>query len=236
MATIVLLHPFPVDHRFWDDVTPALEAAGHDVLAPDLPGFGQSPAWPGWTMDEAADRMAPSIPPGAVVAGLSMGGYLAQAIVARHPDRVGRLVLADTRAEGETPDGLEARRQAAEGLRRDGTADFIPAFVERALGPAPSHHAVQRLTELASAQTADAMAEATIAISRRPDRTDLLPRIAVPTLVIVGEHDAVTPPPLATVLAQGIPGARLAVIGGSGHMTALEQPQEWAELVMEFID
>ena len=236
MATIVLLHPFPVDHRFWDDVTPALEAAGHDVLAPDLPGFGQSPAWPGWTMDEAADRMAPSIPPGAVVAGLSMGGYLAQAIVARHPDRVGRLVLADTRAEGETPDGLEARRQAAEGLRRDGTADFIPAFVTRALGPAPSHHAVQRLTELASAQTADAMAEATIAISRRPDRTDLLPRIAVPTLVIVGEHDGVTPPPLATVLAQGIPGARLAVIGGSGHMTALEQPQEWAELVIEFID
>ena len=103
MATIVLLHPFPVDHRFWDDVTPVLEAAGHEVMAPDLPGFGASPPWPGWTMDEAADRLAPAIPPGAVVAGLSMGGYLAQAIVARHPDRVGRLVLADTRAEGETP-------------------------------------------------------------------------------------------------------------------------------------
>lgn len=235
MATIVLLHPFPVDHRFWDDVTPVLEAAGHEVMAPDLPGFGASPPWPGWTMDEAADRLAPAIPPGAVVAGLSMGGYLAQAIVARHPDRVGRLVLADTRAEGETPEGLEARREAAEGLRRDGTAEFIPAFVTRALGPAPSEHAVRRLTELASAQSADAMAEATIAISRRPDRTDLLPRIAVPTLVIVGEHDGVTPPPLATVMAQGIPDARLAVIGGSGHMTALEEPREWAELVIEFI-
>ena len=235
MATIVLLHPFPVDHRFWDDVTPALEAAGHQVMAPDLPGFGQSPAWPGWTMDEAADRMAPSIPPGSVVAGLSMGGYLAQAIVARHPDRAGRLVLADTRAEGETPEGREARREAAEGLRRDGTAEFIPAFVTRALGPAPSERAVQRLTELASAQTADAMAEATIAISRRPDHTDLLPRISVPTLVIVGEHDAVTPPPLATVLATEIPDARLAVIGGAGHMTALEEPEEWAALVIEFL-
>jgi len=235
VATVVLLHPFPVDHRFWDDVTPALEAAGHEVMAPDLPGFGASPAWPGWTMDEAADRLAPGIPPGSVVAGLSMGGYLAQAIVARHPDRVGRLVLADTRAEGETPEGLEARREAADALRRDGTEEFIPAFVQRALGPAPSDHAVARLTELASAQTADAMAEATIAISRRPDHTALLPRIAVPTLVIVGEHDQVTPPPLATVLAQGIPDARLAVIGGSGHMTALEQPQEWAELVIEFI-
>ena len=235
MATIVLLHPFPVDHRFWDDVTPLLEAAGHEVMAPDLPGFGQSPAWPGWTMDEAADRMASSIPPGSVVAGLSMGGYLAQAIVARHPDRVGRLVLADTRAEGETPEGLEARREAAEGLRRDGTAAFIPAFVTRALGPAPSERAVQRLTELASAQTADAMAEATIAISRRPDHTALLPRISVPTLVIVGEHDAVTPPPLATVLATGIPDARLAVIGGAGHMTALEEPEEWAALVIEFL-
>ncbi|MGA0068076.1 MAG: alpha/beta fold hydrolase [Miltoncostaeaceae bacterium] len=236
MATIVLLHPFPVDHRFWDDVRPALEAAGHRVMAPDLPGFGTSPAWPGWTMDEAADRLAPSIPPGSVVAGLSMGGYLAQAIVARHPDRVGRLVLADTRAEGETPEGLDARREAAEGLRRDGTAQFIRAFVPRALGPAPSEHAVRRLTELASAQTADAMAEATMAISRRPDRTDLLARITVPTLVIVGEHDAVTPPPLATMMAQGIPDARLVVIGGSGHMTALEEPGEWAELVIEFID
>ena len=235
MATIVLLHPFPVDHRFWDDVTPALEAAGHQVMAPDLPGFGQSPAWPGWTMDEAVDRMAPSIPPGSVVAGLSMGGYLAQAIVARHPDRAGRLVLADTRAEGETPEGREARREAAEGLRRDGTAEFIPAFVTRALGPRPSDHAVRRLTELASAQTAEAMAEATVAISRRPDHTDLLPRISVPTLVIVGEHDEVTPPPLATVLATGIPDARLAVIGGAGHMTALEEPEEWAALVIEFL-
>lgn len=235
MATIVLLHPFPVDHRFWADVTPALVAAGHEVLAPDLPGFGASPAWPGWTMDEAADRMAKEIPPGSVVAGLSMGGYLAQAIVARHPERVGRLVLADTRAEGETPEGLEARREAADALRRDGTAEFIPAFVKRALGPAPSDHAVQWLTELASAQTADAMAEATIAISRRPDRTDQLPAIAVPTLVIVGEHDGVTPPPLATVMAREIPDARLAVIGGSGHMTAIEQPEEWAALVIEFI-
>jgi len=235
VATIVLLHPFPVDHRFWDDVAPVLEAAGHQVMAPDLPGFGASPAQPGWTMNAAADQLAPSIPPGSVVAGLSMGGYLAQAIVARHPDCVGRLVLADTRAEGETPEGLEARREAADALRRDGTAEFIPAFVARALGPAPSQHAVARLTELASAQSADAMAEATVAISRRPDRTDLLPRIAVPTLVIVGEHDGVTPPPLATVLAQGIPHAQLAVIGGAGHMTALEQPREWAELVLEFL-
>ncbi len=235
MATIVLLHPYPVDHRFWDDVSPPLAAAGHDVIAPDLPGFGTCPPWAGWTMDEVADQMAPTIPPGSVVAGLSMGGYLALAIVARHPERVGRLVLADTRAEGETPEGVVARRESAEQLRRDGTAAFITAFVERALGPTPTAHAVERLTSLASAQGAEAMAEATLAISGRPDRTAMLADIAVPTLVIVGEHDVVTPPALSASMAAAIPDAQLAVIGGSGHMTALEQPEEWAGLVNEFI-
>jgi 3-oxoadipate enol-lactonase len=233
MAHIVLLHPFPVDHRFWHDVVVALGARGHEVLAPDLPGFGARVAEPGWTMDGEADALAGSIPEGAMVVGLSMGGYLALSLMARHGERIGSLVLADTRAEGEAPEGLEARRAAAEGLRANGTEAFIEAFVPRAMWPGADGAAVARLTELASAQSAAAMADATMAIAGRADHTDLLPRIAVPTMVIVGEHDQVTPPPLSTAMAAAIPDARLVIMGEAGHMTALEHPEEFAALLHE---
>lgn len=233
MAQIVLLHPFPVDHRFWGDVVPALEARGHSVMAPDLPGFGDRAPEPGWTMDGEADVLAPSIPRGAMVVGLSMGGYLALALMARHPDRVGSLVLADTRSEGEPPGGLEARRAAADGLRANGSVAFVDAFVPRAMWPGAGEVAVTRLAELASAQSAEAMADATMAIAGRTDHTALLPRITVPTLVIVGEHDQITPPPLSTAMAAAIPDARLVIMGEAGHMTALEHPEEFAALLDE---
>lgn len=232
MAHVVLLHPFPVDHRFWDPVAQRLEAAGHQVMAPDLPGFGQRAAEPGWTMNGEADRLAAQVPEGATVVGLSMGGYLALALARRHPQALGALVLADTRAEGEAPEGLEARRAAAAGLMSAGTQEFVEAFVPRAMWPGAAPAAVERLRQLASAQTAQAMADATLAIASRDDQVDLLPAIAVPTLVVVGEHDAVTPPELSTAMAAAIPDARLAVMGDAGHMTALEHPEEFAELVM----
>lgn len=231
MADILLLHPFPVDHRFWDAVVPPLEAAGHRVMAPDLPGFGTRPAEPGWTMNGEADRLAGTVPQGATVVGLSMGGYLALALVRRHPQVVGAMVLADTRAEGEAPEGLEARAAAAEGLRTNGTGEFVRAFVPRAMWPGAAPQAVERLRELAAAQSAQAMADATMAIAGRDDQVDLLPHIAVPTLVAVGEHDAITPPALSTAMAAAIPDARLAIIGDAGHMTALEHPGEFADLV-----
>ncbi|MEO2057801.1 MAG: alpha/beta hydrolase, partial [Thermoleophilia bacterium] len=129
MADIVLLHPFPVDHTFWDEVAPVMKAAGHRVSTHDLPGFGARLEEPGWTMDAEADRLAGEIPAGAIVVGLSMGGYLALALLARDPQVVSALVLADTRAEGEPPEGLEARRAAAEGLRASGSGPFLEAFI-----------------------------------------------------------------------------------------------------------
>lgn len=233
MAHVVLLHPFPVDHRFWNEVAQALEARGHSVSAPDLPGFGDRAPEPGWTMDAEADALAASVPEGAMVVGLSMGGYLALSLMAHHPDRVGSLVLADTRAEGEPPEGLEARRAAADGLRANGSAAFVEAFVPRAMWPGAAEAAIARLTDLASAQSAEAMADATMAIAGRADHVALLPRIAVPTLVIVGEHDQITPPPLSTAMAAAIPDARLVIMGEAGHMTALEHPEEFAALLDE---
>lgn len=235
MATIVLLHPFPVDSSFWDGVAPLLRAAGHEVIAPDAPGFGARAAEPDWTMDGEADRLATEMPAGSVVIGLSMGGYLALALAARHPDRVGSLVLADTRAEAEAPGGLEAREATAAMLRDEGATAFVEAFVPRALGPSPRPGVAERLSEIAVRQSPHAMADATMAMAGRADNVATLPTITAPTLVIVGEHDGVTPPGLSTAMAAAIPDSSLAIIGGAGHMTALEEPAEFAELVLRHI-
>ena len=235
MATVVLLHPFPQDSSFWDEVAEAVRGAGHEVLTPDLPGFGVRGLEPGWTMAGEADRLAGQIPAGSVVVGLSMGGYLALALLAAHPDRVGSRVLADTRASAEAPEGMATRRETAEMLRRDGSAAFLDGFVPRALGPDPDPQVVARLRTIAERQPAKAMADATMAIATRSDHTALLPGIGVPTLVVVGEHDAVTTPAEHTGMAAAIPGATLAIIGGAGHMTALEQPGEFADLLLAHI-
>ena len=235
MATVVLLHPFPQDASFWDEVADVVRGAGHEVMAPNLPGFGGRTLEPGWTMAGEADRLAGEIPEGSVVVGLSMGGYLALALVAAHPGRVGSLVLADTRASAEAPEGMAVRRDTAEALRRDGSGAFLDGFVPRALGPDPAPEVVARLRGIAERQPPEAMADATMAIANRADTTALLPGIAVPTLVVVGEYDAVTTPAEHTQMAAAIPGATLAIIGGAGHMTALEQPVEFAELLLGHI-
>jgi pimeloyl-ACP methyl ester carboxylesterase len=235
VATVVLLHPFPQDSSFWHEVAGAVRAAGHEVMTPDLPGFGGRALEPGWTIAGEADRLAGDIPAGSAVVGLSMGGYLALALLAAHPDRIGSLVLADTRAAAEAPDGMATRRTTAETLRRDGSAAFLDGFVPRALGPSPDPQVVARLRAIADRQPAEAMADATMAIATRDDHTALLPGITVPTLLVVGEHDAVTTPAEHTEMAAAIPGATLAIIGGAGHMTALEQPAEFADLVLAHI-
>ena len=227
MATIVLIHPFPVDATFWGPVAGVLRAAGHDVLTPNLPGFGGRPLEPEWTMPGEADSLAAQIPAG------SMGGYAALALLAAHPDRVGSLVLADTRAAGEAPEGMAGRRDTAASLRANGSAAFLDAFVPKALGPDPAPAVVAQLRQIAEAQPADAMADATMAIATRDDTDGLLPDIVV--LVIVGEHDAIIPPSVHTEMAARIPDATLVIIGGAGHMTALEEPEEFSDLLLAHI-
>jgi pimeloyl-ACP methyl ester carboxylesterase len=235
---IVLLHPFPLDAGFWHPVSDAL-AADRVVLTPEFPGLGGSPSVPAPTVDRFADlvanRIAREAGGRAVVCGLSLGGYAALSLAARHPERVAALILANTRAEPDAPEAVEGRHASAHRVRTEGPGEFldelIPGFIPEA--DAESRAAARAI---AGAQAPEAVARALEALAARPDRRPDLAGMAVPALVIVGSEDAITPLHFAETLVDGLPDAELVVIEGAGHLTALERPEEFTRIVRGFLE
>lgn len=231
-TALLLIHGFPLDHRMWDAQLNGLARQAR-VIAPDLRGFGRSTAMLAGplAMDQHADDLAGLLDHlgigRAVVAGLSMGGYVAFAFWRRHRERVRALVLADTRAEGDSPQAQANRDASAAKVRAAGVGAIAGDMLPRLLDPASL--ANPRLAERMRTMMADQPAETVIAalagLRDRPDSRPTLPTINAPTLVLVGEHDALTPPADATAMAAAIPGARLVVIPAAGHMSPMENPR-----------
>jgi pimeloyl-ACP methyl ester carboxylesterase len=209
------------------------------VVAPDLRGFGDAPAEPPLTLDRHADDVAALIgrlgARRAVVCGLSMGGYVALALWRRHPERVRALVLADTRA-GADDEAQRARRVAlAETARREGAAAVAASQLPGALGRTTREGDPARaeaLRALMASASVEGIVGALDAMRTRPDSTALLPTIAVPTLVVVGAEDVLTPPKEARALAAAIPGARLVELAEAGHVSAWERPEAFTDALV----
>ena len=232
---LVLLHPYPADGTFWDRLRRELAGDG-PIWTPEAPGFGSAAPRAGWTIADAADDIAELIAEGAPggradVMGLSMGGYTALALAVRHPERCRTLILADTRGDA---DDATARRGRADGIAaiRDGrTEAYLDGLLPRLVAADADDDVRGELSRCARSQSAQALIGALGALAGRPDRRADLAGLDLPTLVIVGSDDAVTPPPLARELADAIPGARLAEIPGAGHLSALERPADVARVV-----
>ncbi len=167
--------------------------------------------------------------------GLSLGGYAALALVARHPERVAALVLADTRAEPDTAEAAAARHAAAAAVRGGGAPAFLDDFVPRLVAPGDAA-ARDAARAIADAQAPEGIAGALEALAGRADRRPDLAAIAAPTLVVVGAEDALTPPDRSEALVAAIPDARLVVIPDAGHLTALERPAAFAAAVAGFLE
>jgi pimeloyl-ACP methyl ester carboxylesterase len=228
-----------MDAGFWDAVRPRL-AGARPIMTPEFPGLGAAPPVERPSVDGFADavaaRIAEEAPGGrAVVVGLSLGGYAALALTARHPERVEALVLSDTRAEPDTAEAAAARHASAERVLAEGSAgfldDYVPPLVARG-----DRAAGEAARAMADAQRPEAVAGALRALAGRADRRPDLAAMRVPALVIVGSKDVPTPPALSEALVAGLPDAELAVIEGAGHLTALERPATWAALVGDFLD
>ncbi len=228
---LLLLHAFPLGLFMWEPQVGAL-AATHRVVRFDARGFGGSPAGEGpLTMEAIADDGAALLDhlgiEKAVVAGCSMGGYAALAFVRRHPHRLAGLVLQDTRAGADTEEAKASRAALAAKVLAEGASAAAEAFLPKLLGETTQRErpelAVQ-LRERILATSPRGIANALHGLAARADSRGLLGAIAVPTLVLVGAEDVLTPPSEAEALAAAIPGARLDVIPGAGHLANLENP------------
>jgi 3-oxoadipate enol-lactonase len=239
---VLFVHGFPLDRTLWRPVARTL--TGWRRIAPDLRGFGMSEApETGYTMAEYADDLAALLDVvGAeqvVVCGLSMGGYIAFELYRRHPDRVRALVLANTRAGGDSADGRAGRDAMIARIRRDGPAFLADAMLPRLLAPASLQtepEVVRRVRAMVSAQRADGLVGALTAMRDRADSSALLPTISVPTLVIAGSDDQLIPAAEARVMAEAIPNAHFATIPGAGHLAPIEQAVNTARVIREFLE
>lgn len=234
---LLMLHAFPLDSDMWDHQVEGLSGTV-PVVAVDLPGFGGAAQLEpeGW-MDEAAD-VADAALNGTgidrvVVCGLSMGGYVALAYLRRHGDRVAGLILANTRADADDDAAKERRQGLADRLRAEG--NFLADAPPPLLSDNASAEVRERVATIIRRQDPEGIARASLAMAHRADSQPDLPNIGVPTLVITSSADALISPDLSKVMADAIPGARLETIEGAGHLSNLEQPEEFNRLVSEFV-
>jgi len=173
-----------------------------------------------------------------VLVGLSMGGYIALAIARRHPEVVAGLVLADTRADPDTPAGRQTRSdQQALVEERNDVTPLIDGLLAKVLAEAGPRHAEVGATlgDMMRSTVPAGWIGALEAMKQRRDQTDLLPSIAVPTLVVVGEHDVIAPVDVAEAMAKAIPGAQLEVVPDAGHVANLENPEVFNRAFSEFL-
>jgi pimeloyl-ACP methyl ester carboxylesterase len=242
--TLVLLHAFPLAADVW---RPQLEAvpAGWRFIAPDLCGFGESqvgdPSLPATVDGYARDVVALLDHLGvgqAVVAGLSMGGYVAFAMLRLAPERVAGLVLADTRAEADDEATRASRDGMKETLAQGGAAAVCERMLPGLLGAttrASRPDLVRRVQELVLAQRPEAIRRAIESLKTRPDSTPLLAAIACPSLVVVGAEDQIIDVDSVRLMRGRIPGADLAVIEKAGHLSNLEQPEAFNRVLDAFL-
>lgn len=235
---VVFIHGFPFSHAMW---RPQLDALGRGrrLIAYDLRGHGRSSVGDGlYTIELFVDDLLGLLDalkvPRAVLCGLSMGGYVALRAAERAPERLLGLVLADTRAE---PDGNPAkllRAGAMKAIAKDGVGAFAEQFVKGLFSPmtlAGGRPCVETIKTVMRANSALGMRGALLALAARPDAVPGLAKLKTPTLILVGEHDSLTPPALSRAMQEAIPGSRLAVIPDAGHLSSLENPERFnAEL------
>jgi pimeloyl-ACP methyl ester carboxylesterase len=243
MTTLVLLHAFPLDSSMYDDVRDPLSEVC-DLVTPDFPGFGGGPLPAGEpTLDRYADAVAAELDVRGlrqvVLGGTSMGGYATMAFLRAHPERVSGVVLIDTKATADDPEAAAGRLAMADRLESDGTPDaLVEAVYPRLLGsttfdtrPAVAER-VRAAVQEASPQSA-AWAQRAMAV--RPDSLETLRGLAVPTLVVVGAEDVLSPPTDAAAMVAAVAESSLAMVPGAGHLTPLEAPEAVVEAVSAFL-
>ncbi|MBL8985667.1 MAG: alpha/beta fold hydrolase [Gemmatimonadales bacterium] len=236
---VVFIHGFPLDRSIWRHPLDTL--TGFRRIALDLRGMGQSDAPDlGYSMAMYADDLAALIDAlgedRVVLCGLSMGGYVAFEFLRRYRARVRGLILMDTRAEADSAEGRKARDMLVTRVREQGAIAAAEAMLPRFFTAGVPPEIIQSVREMILRTPVPGIVGALTAMRDRPDSSPLLATlVGVPTLVVVGEEDVITPPSISRSMATTIPEARFVEIPGAGHLPIVEQPVPTTRAVLKFL-
>jgi pimeloyl-ACP methyl ester carboxylesterase len=239
---VVLLHAFPLNRAMWGSQVAALRDR-FTVITPDYRGFGESdpPSGPLTMNDYASDVLGLLDALGvrqAILGGCSIGGYVAFRIMATAPERVRALVIADSRAEPDSDEARQRRHAAIARIQSEGPVGFVEEFAAGLVGPttkAQRPGVASTVRSIIGSPNPAGLTAALAALASRPDSRPLLPSVTVPSLVLVGEEDALTPPASSEAMAQAMPRATLVKIPGAGHLANLEAPEAFNRALRSFV-
>ncbi|PRX49257.1 pimeloyl-ACP methyl ester carboxylesterase [Prauserella shujinwangii] len=243
--SLVLLHAFPVDARMWNEVREPLVQRTR-LITPDQRGLGRT-ALPETDREPSLDDAARDVLAlldkleldQVILGGCSLGGYVTLAVLRAAPERIGGLVLIDTKATADGEEARRARLEMADRAEAEGISGWLAdAMLPKVLGETTRRtktDLADQIRELVEAQPAAGVAWAQRAMAARPDATDVVREAHVPALVVVGEEDTVTPPEAARELAGALPDATLTVLPGVGHLTPLEDPDGVAKAILDWL-
>jgi len=239
---VIFLHAFPLNQRMWHEQSEALKPKFR-VITLDLRGFGESRSHQsGYSLEDMASDVRGLMRhlsiERAVLIGLSMGGYISMAFYRRYPEAVRALVLSDTRTVADTEEGRAKRFQSAQKAEREGSAAIARDMTAVLLGPTSLKerpNIAARVTRIAESNPPSGIAAAQRAMAGRPDSTSLMAQARVPVLLICGSEDTLSPPSEMETMQKNIPKATLKIIERAGHLSNLEQPDRFNEILLEFL-
>jgi 3-oxoadipate enol-lactonase len=215
MSAILWLHGFPLTARIFE---PQRAIRGVEHVMPDLPGLETVDDYARFAVAQLDARGIGK----ATFAGLSMGGYICFAALRLFPERVSGLILIDTRETADTEEARKGRFETIARVEQQGVAAVADAMLPKMV---VSEALKPEVREIMMSAPPEYVKSSLRAMAHRPDSSSLLPSIAVPALVIVGEHDTITPPSDAERMAGAIPNARLVRIANAAHLSNYDQPE-----------
>lgn len=237
---VLLLHAFPLSSEMYKQQIAALSDR-YRVIAPDLRGFGKSEVGDGPTematfAQDALALLDHLQIPSAVVGGVSMGGYTSLALLDQDPSRVRALVLADTQMGADDEAGRQRREETARQIEQRGMSVLVESLLPKLIAQPPAKDVERKLRSIIEGNHPKGAAAASRGMGLRPDSRNILARFAGPTLIIVGENDAITPREKANQMAEVISHASVVELPNAGHISNLDSPDAFNRTLDAFLE
>ncbi len=242
LVPLVFIHGFPFSSRQWDPQWDALKGQ-YRLIRFDQRGHGQTPPGDGqfpleFLVDDLFSLLDHLNVPKAILCGLSMGGYVALRAVERNPKRVSALILADTRSDADLNQTKIARSETIKNIKKYGVSEFCESFLKTCFAPETFQNNPERIDAIRRIILGNStlgICGTLMALAGRTDTTSALGSIRVPSLILVGEKDAITPPEISQKLNMVIAGSKLVTIPLAGHLSNIENPDVFTQSLDQFM-